>query len=389
MAESARGGTARIVGVSKRYTRRLHGEVVAASGVDLDIGPDETLGIIGPNGAGKTTLLRLIAGITAPDAGRIERTGRTLALIELGAGLHPDLTGAENIGFAGSLAGMSRRQIIERRGEIVEFSGLGDDIHRPIKHYSNGMLARLAFSVAAHADPDLLLVDEVLAVGDQDFQRSCLLKMDELRSEGCTIVIVTHDLATVTSVCDRALLIEHGTVAASGSPVEVVYRYLGFDPRLHGDQQLELRVENPSVPPGGRLELEVRSLTPRRYWDARATIDVMLPLHPAASFEARHSGPLPMGSAAIDRDWSDLSRRNVHIDLDTTGLPPGRYLVQLTLSAAGTPDSTSNLVDCRVEGATQERIEIPLRARFAMETISPEHSMHEPVSPMPTQGSDR
>ena len=195
-------------------------------GVNLTVPSGQSLGIIGRNGAGKSTTLKLIAGLISPDAGRVTVRGRVSTLLELGAGFQGDYTGEENIYLYAALMGLSRKFVKERYNEIVEFSGVGPYIDNMIKTYSSGMYMRLAFAVAVNVDPDLLIVDEVIAVGDQAFQQKCFERTADLRRRGKTIIIVSHDLASIQRFCDRAIWIEGGKIAADGTPAEVVSRYL-------------------------------------------------------------------------------------------------------------------------------------------------------------------
>ena len=197
----------------------------ALGSVSLAVPRGATLGIIGRNGSGKSTLIRIIAGIYTPDSGRVAIEGRVSALIELGAGFHPEFTGRENIFINGIILGLSRKQIQARFDEIVDFAGLEDFIDSPVRTYSSGMYMRLGFSVAVHVDPDVLLVDEVLAVGDEAFVRKGLEKMDEFKRQGKTIVVAGHDLAMVERWCDAAVLLEKGHVTAQGDPADVVAAY--------------------------------------------------------------------------------------------------------------------------------------------------------------------
>jgi len=193
--------------------------------ITFDVGRGETLGIIGRNGAGKSTLLKIIGGITPPSNGTIAISGRLAALIEVGSGFHPDLTGRENVFLSGAILGMRRREIAARLDRIVEFSGIGSFLDVPVKHYSSGMTVRLGFAIAAHLEPDVLLVDEVLSVGDAEFQARCLRRMQELRTRGTTMVIISHDLGAVERLSDRVLLLQEGRVTASGVPADVVSHY--------------------------------------------------------------------------------------------------------------------------------------------------------------------
>ena len=199
--------------------------VQALSDVSLAVPRGMTLGIIGQNGSGKSTLVRIIAGIYRPTAGTVSTRGRVSALIELGAGFHPEFSGRENIYVNGIILGLSKREIRRRFDEIVEFAGLQEFIDSPVRTYSSGMYMRLGFSVAVHVDPDILLVDEVLAVGDEAFVHKCLDKMDEFRRQGKTLVLAGHDLALIERWCDAAILLERGRMMAEGPPGEVVAAY--------------------------------------------------------------------------------------------------------------------------------------------------------------------
>lgn len=185
----------------------------------LDIEAGTTVGLIGANGSGKSTLLKVIGGIIQPTNGTVRRRGQLAALLELGAGFHPDLTGRENVFLNGAILGLSQKQIEGYFDSIVDFSEIRDFIDTQVKFYSSGMYVRLAFAIAIHVDPDVLLVDEVLAVGDEPFQKKCLDKIKEFQQEGRTIVLVTHDLNTVQDMCDRAIVLSHGQVIFDGGAV--------------------------------------------------------------------------------------------------------------------------------------------------------------------------
>lgn len=198
----------------------------ALSDVSLEVEPGEMLGIIGENGAGKSTLLKLLSRIIEPTSGQIEISGRVGALLELGTGFHPDLTGRENVYLNGSILGFSRAELHRLFGDIVSFSEMERFIDVPVKHYSSGMLMRLGFSAAIHLEPDILLVDEVLAVGDEAFQRRCLDRIGELKCQGVTIVFVTHDLGTVRTMCDRAIWLDDGYIRSEGNVERTIDEYM-------------------------------------------------------------------------------------------------------------------------------------------------------------------
>ena len=197
----------------------------ALRGVDLSVWQGRSVGIIGENGSGKSTLLRIIAKIYRPDSGSVEVNGRLTALIELGAGFHPEFTGRENIVINGMMLGFSRRRILHRLDEIVAFADLGDFIDQPARTYSSGMFVRLGFSVAVHLDPEILLIDEVLGVGDEAFQKKCSERIADFRRRGNTMVLVTHDLAAVKRWCDDAAWLDRGMVRVVGPPSTVIEAY--------------------------------------------------------------------------------------------------------------------------------------------------------------------
>ena len=197
----------------------------ALKGISFTVQPGETLGIIGRNGSGKSTILKIIARVFPPSAGVVEVNGHVSPLIELSAGFHPELTGRENIVLAGVLLGFTRAQMKEKFDRIVAFAELEEFIDAPVRQYSTGMFARLGFAVATETDPDILLVDEVLAVGDEGFQHKCLERMNGFRRQGKTLVYVSHDMATVQSLCDRVLLLNQGEVVVEGRPEPVIARY--------------------------------------------------------------------------------------------------------------------------------------------------------------------
>ena len=197
----------------------------AAQGVNFALRQGEAMGIIGPNGAGKTTILKLLAQITKPTAGSLTVNGRFSALIELGAGFHPDLSGRENIFLNASILGMSRKGIARRFDEIVDFAGIEKFIDTPVKRYSSGMYARLGFAIAAHIDPQVMLIDEVLAVGDYAFQQKCHMRMDKLRENGTTLIFISHNLDAVRRVCDLGLVMYQGQPIYQGSAEEAIVAY--------------------------------------------------------------------------------------------------------------------------------------------------------------------
>ena len=214
-------------------------EFWAVRDLNFEVERGESLGIIGHNGAGKSTILKLLSNITTPTQGEIKINGSLSALIEVGSGFHPELTGRENVYLNGSILGMRRLEISKKLESIVEFAGIKPFLDLPVKRYSSGMYLRLGFSIAAHLEPDILLLDEVLAVGDLAFQAKCLQRIEDLRRAGTTIVFISHDLGAVQRLCKRALLMEQGAIIASGSSFDVISQYqrTAYDfspPELHG-----------------------------------------------------------------------------------------------------------------------------------------------------------
>ena len=211
-------------------------ELLALQDVNFTVQQGEVLGIIGRNGAGKSTILKILSRVTAPTSGRIKVKGRIASLLEVGTGFHPDLTGRENIYLNGAILGMGRKEIDRKFGEIVAFSEVEKFIDTPVKRYSSGMYVRLAFAVAAHLDPEILVVDEVLAVGDAEFQKKCLGKMGDVAKEGRTVLFVSHNMTAVQSLCSRGILLESGKLTFTGSVQTVIEYYLS---RAHRATQTE------------------------------------------------------------------------------------------------------------------------------------------------------
>lgn len=206
--------------------KQYYQEFWALKGVDLVVRKGETVGIVGKNGSGKSTLLQIIAGILQPTSGEFQTHGRISALLELGAGFNPEFTGMENARLNASIMGLTRDEFHQKLPDIVEFCGLGEFLHRPVKTYSSGMFVRLAFAVAINMNPDILIVDEALAVGDVRFQQKCFRRLDQLKAQGVSILFVTHSTESVLKYCDRAIMLDGGELKLTGSPKQVVQAYL-------------------------------------------------------------------------------------------------------------------------------------------------------------------
>jgi len=211
---------------AQRATHNAQNIIRALDNVSFSVSKGETLGVIGPNGAGKSTILKLISNVTVPDSGSVTATGRIGALIELGAGLHPELTGQENIFLYGAILGMKKQEVEEKFDDIVAFAEIEEFLDMPIKRYSSGMYARLGFAVAVNMNPDILLIDEVLAVGDENFQKKCFAKMNQIKNSGKIIIFVSHNLSWINKLCGRAIFLQDGKIQFDGPPRETINHYL-------------------------------------------------------------------------------------------------------------------------------------------------------------------
>lgn len=348
----------------------------ALRGIDLEIEQGSTFGLIGHNGSGKTTLLKCIAGILRPTAGSVVQRGRLAALLELGAGFHPELTGRENVYLNASFLGLSRRQTDAVYDEIVDFAGIAEFMESKVKFYSSGMLVRLGFAVAVHVDPEVLLIDEVLAVGDEAYQAKCIEKIRTFQREGRTIVLVTHALDTVREICDRAAMLHHGRVHALGGPEDVVremrYVLLGqVDERFvpeEGTREAEiaevriLRADGRADGPVLRhdpleIVVDVRANTPVDDLDADFEILDGATNHPV--LDARCS------EAGVDIEPFD-GRKRVRFRIERFPYQPGKYWVTIGLSSRRTGhlyhvQTQRYLFEVIDVPRVQERVEVPVR----------------------------
>ena len=333
----------------RRTPAKLHW---AVRGVSLEVKAGEAIGVLGHNGSGKSTLLRMLGGVMAPDEGSIVRTGKVRGLLELNNGVHQDLSGRENIYINGVIAGLTRREITARLDKIIDFSELGAAIDTPVRTYSSGMKLRLGFSVAAHADPDVLLIDEVLSVGDLSFRQKCLERIHQIRDNGCAIVLITHELEQLEKMCERAIWMSDGRCIASGAPNMLVGEYrvaMDVETRLRTPEQADARV----LPNGVRLvmgenrfgSLDAEILDLRLLGKDGQPIRDLAPGAPlAVEFDIRAHKPIrdPRLSLSIGRgDIDDLMDLNsdrdgfevgdltgdarIRIDLKRIDLAPGEY----------------------------------------------------------------
>ena len=318
-------------------------DVVALSHVSLAVAPGEAVGLVGRNGSGKSTLLRIAAGIIKPSSGRVAATGRIGSLLELGAGFHPDFSGRENVFLNGSIQGLPRRQIKERFDEIVAFAELEHAIDRPVRTYSSGMYMRLGFAIAAFLDADILLLDEVFAVGDEAFQRKCFGRIFEFKQRGGTIVFVSHDAVAVERLCERAVLLEHGVVAFDGPTHETIVRYrssLSVDigaagSRAAGTGEASIVSARLLGVEGDEREqfLAGEPLTLAVELEAAAQVDA-----PLLQLELRDDGGMLIASDLVETSvlgWPASAGRLVaQLDVPSLPLAFGRFRLQLGLTDA-------------------------------------------------------
>jgi ABC-type polysaccharide/polyol phosphate transport system ATPase subunit len=344
-----RAGAAGGSWVARALGRRKTETFWAVRDVSFQVGRGETLGIIGHNGAGKSTLLKLLSRITAPTSGEIRIHGRLAALIEVGSGFHPELTGRENIFLSGSVLGMRRREIAAKLDRIIEFSGVPAFIDTPVKWYSSGMYVRLGFAIAAHVDADVLLVDEVLAVGDADFQAKCLGRIHELRRQGTTMVFISHDLTTVERVCDRVLLMQRGQVVASGAPADVTAEYHRRVAAGMADAPTQAPASRPSwgieltgLEFAGAEEVTFRTGAPLT---TRVRFRALEPIEDLA-FEITYYTPdgqtiVAQCSTAADGPRLDVpvGAGAIEFEHPTLNLQPGAYYVGAIVKKRGAPDN--------------------------------------------------
>jgi ABC-type polysaccharide/polyol phosphate transport system ATPase subunit len=372
--------------VARRRSRPS--EVVALRDVSFQVEPGSSVGLVGRNGSGKTTLLRLISGIIKPTSGRVDVGGRVGSLLELGAGFHPDLTGRENVFLNGSIHGLKRAYVREKLDEIVAFAGLEEFIDLPVRTYSSGMYMRLGFAIAAHIDADVLLLDEVFAVGDEQFQRKCFGKIFEFRQQGGTIVFVSHDASAVERLCDRAILLRVGRVEFDGPTHDAIVRYRQLlagerdpaerDAGLNEWGSGEARIEDVQLlGPDGEERTQFLAGEPLAL-RLRVAAERPLPT-PRLSLELRDASGLLVaggGQSTSELGWEDdTTGLTVRFDVEQLPLADGRFHVRLGLTDE-TGDRLYHWLDDAlsfvVYPAGEERGVVRLEGRWSREEIGAE-----------------
>lgn len=336
--------TRNIFGFSARSDVIRPGEFWAVDDVSFEVRKGESLGIIGPNGSGKTTILKMLNGIFMPDKGNIELSGRVGALIQVGAGFHPMLTGRENIYVNGAVLGMTRKEIDKKFDSIVDFADIGDFLDSPVKHYSSGMFVRLGFSVAIHSKPDVLLVDEILAVGDVNFRRKCAIRMKELMAGDVTIIFVTHDLGVLRHICEKAICLRNGEIVHAGDIDGAINAYMASPEEIasaeaHGLREIKRVTVTDSS--GARAKTVSTGEECSFKVDIESSSEIIDPVIGLAIYDA--TGTMAIGTNTrksnfkIDKIKGTFS---ISVEFPYLNLIPGNYKVitQLYDNAMGTID---------------------------------------------------
>lgn len=332
-----------------RLGKTFRQDFIAVDDVSLSIQAGTTVGLLGANGSGKSTLLKLIGGIVSPTSGTVQTRGRMAALLELGAGFHPDLSGRENVYLNASILGLSRAEIDREFQNIVDFSGIGDFIDTAVKFYSSGMYVRLAFAVAIHTDPDVLLVDEVLAVGDETFQRKCMDRISEFRAQGRTIILVTHSAQQVAELCDRGIVLKDGAVVFDGNTRSAISALRDvLEGRRVGEAPPEETVHPIQVK---RIELlddsghTIRSIREGEALNIRVHVDSMKIID---RWEIGFSIDTPLGHMVLASNTELLGYRldpisgPVHVDLRVASMHLGAGQYYVNANAAGVSEPSSH-----------------------------------------------
>jgi lipopolysaccharide transport system ATP-binding protein len=317
----------------------------ALKDVSFQVKHGEVIGVIGPNGAGKSTLLKVLSRITDPTEGRVVTRGRMSSLLEVGTGFHPELTGRENVYLNATILGMRRKEVERKFDAIVDFSGVEKFIDTPVKRYSSGMKVRLAFAVAAHLEPEILLVDEVLAVGDAEFQRRCLGKMDDVAKEGRTVLFVSHNMGAVQSLTSRCICLEGGRIAVSGPTTEAIEQYLNSIEIA--DDSYDFTNARRQAPVHGQ-DIRIRSIIPKQpheggfYWGQDLSFEVELESHMKHSYLRFGATIADIAGGVILSTFSPKvistppsGRVSYHFVIQEPRLAPGTYTLALSIGEGG------------------------------------------------------
>lgn len=339
----------------------------AVKNMTFDVPRGQVLGIIGHNGAGKSTLLKILSRITAPTYGRVEIQGRLSSLLEVGTGFHQELTGRENVYLNGTILGMRKREVDREFDEIVEFSGVERFLDTPVKRYSSGMKVRLAFAVAAHLRPEILIIDEVLSVGDAEFQRKCMGKMETIGEEGRTILFVSHNMPAVTRLCDRVLMVDQGEIIMDGTPHDVVSAYLSSG---------KGKAPNYSWPdtgsaPGGAIA-KLRSVSIRdESGNVSDTIDIRRPVHVQIEFDCLKDGHvlIPAFSLWNDEGFQLFSAMDLDPEWRGKERPPGRYVCRAVIPGNFLAEGTMSINTALWEWEPHRRLEYHQKDVVAFQVV--------------------
>ncbi len=396
------GAVARALHRARRGSHEPRETIWALDHVTFDVPPGEVLGIIGRNGAGKTTLLKILSRITEPTDGEARIRGRVGSLLEVGTGFHGDLTGRENIFLNGAILGMRRREIQRKFDEIVSFAEVERFVDTPVKRYSSGMYLRLAFAVAAHLEPDILIVDEVLAVGDAAFQRKCLGKMGEVSGEGRTVLLVSHNMAAVTQLATRCLWLDQGRIRALGDPSQIVPDYLSVDLAAGSPGYADLRSPALRETVPKRTNREVTFASVRLLDEEGRTADVLFESEPLTirleldskiatsrlevlCFCRTLEGVLVFTLLSGQREVDvQPGAAEISVALPRNPLRPGRYQLDFYILTASPQDYLLGAISFEVAGARTGAID-PRHARDHLGVVTVDHEwsdVHQGVTPV-------
>lgn len=382
------------LGMSSHSERLRKDEFWAVNDVSFEVRRGETLGIIGPNGSGKTTLLKLLNGIFWPDKGKIIVKGKVGALIEVGAGFHPLLTGRENVYINAAILGMTKKEVDKKFNDILKFTDIGDFIDTPVKFYSSGMFVRLGFAVAVHCEPHILLVDEVLSVGDMSFQKKCVDKIEELMSLNKTIIVVSHSLYRIESMCQRAIWLNNGHVVKQGSAIDVINAYLNAQDQIShiNDDHVDDKFTNQSAPvvidrvelvnSHGRVTSDFAvggGMTVRIYYTANQRIE-----RPLFNIRIKHDGRAILDAAMlIDGhiiEWIE-NAGCIECHFESLPLTPKTYDVHIFVrNKNGMVDLAEMRTYARFKVIDKLAVNIPMKGPYAWTTLrrgSPTYAPHK------------